>query len=206
MKLEHDSRQVPKNVQVCANKKYYDIMYSYFQCISEKPEYKGGPRPFPKSEVNFTKLGQRFNLTRQTCSTKFKNLMELGLIREKDKDNYELIVLDKDVAALIPFDTLKLLTDTLSEHSISAYIYFLMKYCGNKNKPFQFTLDEVKRHIGISTTTRSNNDTITNILYVLQKLGLIEYSLTTKLQEADNFQNIKTIYQIEGVQNKIELS
>ena len=29
LKVENNSRQVPKTATVCANKKYYDIMYAY---------------------------------------------------------------------------------------------------------------------------------------------------------------------------------
>jgi hypothetical protein len=97
------------------------------------------------------------------------------------------VELSADIASLIPYNTLKLITDTLSEHAISTYIYFLNCYYANGNRPFQFTLDQVKSYIGISTSTRSNNDTVTNILYVLEKIGLIKYSLTTSKQEADTF-------------------
>ena len=91
---------------------------------------------------------------------------------------YFLIELSTDLASLIPYNTLKLLTDTLSENAISAYIYLLNCYYGNDCRPFQFSLDQVKTYIGISTATRSNNDVITNILYVLEKIGLIKYSLS----------------------------
>ena len=47
------------------------------------------------------------------------------------------------------------------------------------------------------------NDVITNILYVLEKIGLIKYSLSTLTQDNDSFQNIKTIYQLEWLTNVI---
>ena len=117
-------------------------------------------------------------------------------------DKYEIIELDKDMASLIPYDTLKLLVDALSEYSISTYVYFFNRYYANNFKPFKFTLAQVKRYIGICDTTRSNDDTITNILFTLQKLGLIKYQLTAESQE-DNFNNIKTIYELEWLTNKI---
>lgn len=202
LKIQPNSRQIPKSKTICADKKYYDILYAYLQCISTRNE-TNGIRQFSKKEINFSKLGEMFNLTRQTVSTKFKNLQQLGLIIE-DKDNYKLVELSADIASLIPYNTLKLITDTLSEHAISTYIYFLNCYYANGNRPFQFTLDQVKSYIGISTSTRSNNDTVTNILYVLEKIGLIKYSLTTSKQEADTFQNIKTIYQLEWLTNTLE--
>lgn len=144
-----------------------------------------------------------FNMSRQTVSTKFKNLKELGLVEEISKEKIKIIELDANLASLVPYDTLKLITDTLSDNSISTYIFLLNCYYANKCQPFQFTLDQVKAHIGISTNTRSNNDTITNILYVLDKIGLIKYSLTSVSQEADTFQNIKTIYQLDWLTNTL---
>lgn len=201
LEIKTNSRQIPKNKEICANKKYYDILYAYLQCISEKSE--NGIRYFNKKEINFTKLGNIFNLSRQTVSTKFKNLKELGLIREKDKETYEIIVLEKDIASLVPYDTLKLITDTLNENSISTYVYLFNCFYANNCNPFQFTLEQIKKQIGICSTTRSNDDIITNILFVLEKIGLIKYSLTTLKQENDSFQNVKTIYQLEWLTNTI---
>ena len=144
-----------------------------------------------------------FNLSRQTISTRFKNLKELGLIREVDDETYELIVLEKDIASLVPHNTLKLITDTLSNNSISVYIYLFNRYYANDCKSFQFTLEQIKNHIGICSSTRSNDDIVTNILFVLEKIGLIKYSLTTVKQESDTFQNVKTIYQLDWLINQI---
>lgn len=203
MDIQKNSRQVPKTIDICSNKKYYDILYAYLQQVSVLNEMTG-ERLFYKKDINFSKLGEKFGLTRQTISTKFKNLKELGLIIEVDKNTYSLIKLNKDYASLIPYNTLKLLTDTLSENCISAYVYLLNEYYRQGCKPYQFTLDSIKAHIGICTTTRSNNDIITNILYVLGKIGLIKYSLSTFQQENDSFENVKTIYRLDWLTNVIE--
>lgn len=202
LKIQPNSRQMPKAKTICSNKKYYDILYAYLQCISQRDE-EINKRYFYKKDINFSKLGEIFGLSRQTVSTKFKNLKELGLIEENGSDMYFLIELSTDLASLIPYNTLKLLTDTLSENAISAYIYLLNCYYSNDCRPFQFSLDQIKTYIGISTTTRSNNDVITNILYVLEKIGLIKYSLSALSQEEDTFQNIKTIYQLDWLTNKL---
>ena len=95
------------------------------------------------------------------------------------------------------------MTDALSENAISVYTYLGNRYYANQ-KPFQFTLEQIKKHIGICTTTISIDDTITNILFVLQKLGVIRYSLTTMKQESDTFENVKTIYQLDWITNDIK--
>ena len=141
-------------------------------------------------------------MSRQTISKKFNNLIELNLVVAKNDTTYLLTELNANIAALVPYKTLKLITDTLNEHSINTYVYLLNRYYANQCKSFQFTLAQVKEYIGICASTRSNDDTITNILFVLQKLGLIKYKLTTAEQK-DNFNNIKTIYELEWLTNEI---
>lgn len=145
-----------------------------------------------------------FDLSRQTVSTKFKNLIDLNLIKEceEDKDYYELVILENKAASLIKYDVLKVITDTLNEKTVSTYVYLFNLFYANECKSVQFTLEQVKKNIGICTTTRSNDDIVTNILFVLQKLGLIEYHLTHLKQDQDTFQNIKTIYELDMVKNK----
>lgn len=157
-----------------------------------------------KKDIKFTKLAEVFNLTRQTVSTKFKNLISLGLVVDSGVDTYDLIKLDNDIAWLVQYDLLKLMTDALSENAISTYTYLYNRYFAAGHKPFQFTLEQVKRHIGVCTSTRSNDDTVTNILFVLQKLGVIQYSLTSVKNNGDTFDNIKTIYQLDWITNDIK--
>ena len=201
LERKNNSRQIPKTKDICSSKKYNDILYAYLQCVSEKQD--NGNRIIDKKEINFTKLGEMFGLSRQTVSTKFKNLKELGLIQELDKSTYEIITLEKDLASLIPYETLKLITDTLNENSISTYVYLLNCYYANNCRALTFTLEQVKKHIGICSSTRSNDDIITNILYVLEKIGLIKYRLTSLKQESDSFQNVKTVYELTWLTNQI---
>jgi len=70
-------------------------------------------------------LAKIFGLSRQTVSVKFNNLKKIGLIEELDKNRYRIIVLEEDAAVLIPYGTLKILTDALSENAISVYAYLL---------------------------------------------------------------------------------
>ena len=202
LKIMPNSRQIPKNKSICANKKYYDILYAYLQYISTKDE--NGVRYFTKKDINFSKLADQFGLTRQTVSTKFKNLKELELVEEIDKNTYKLVTLDKELATLVQYDLLKLMTDTLNENTITTYVYLLNRYYSNGCQSFQFSLDAVKEMVGLSVSARNNNDIVTNILFVLQKIGLIKYSLTTVTQDNDNFNNIKTIYQLDWMTNDIK--
>jgi len=64
-------------------------------------------------------------------------------------------------------------------------------------------LAQIKRHIGICDSTRSNDNIITNILFVLSKIGVIGYHLTSVKTE-DSFDNMKTVYEIDWVSNVIK--
>ena len=201
LEIKKDSRQVPKVKEITANKKYYDILYAWLQCVSIYDE-RTGERTVGKKEINFSNLASMFNLTRQTVSKKFNNLIELGLVTKREKD-YVVQPLTTDIASLVPYKTLKLITDTLSEHSINTYVYLFNRYYANQCQGFQFTLAQVKENIGICSSTRSNDDTVTNILYVLEKLGLIKYHMTTVEQTNTSFKNIKTIYELEWLTNEL---
>ena len=197
-----ESRQVPKIKKIIADKKYHDILYSYLQSQSKWDGEIGHPRYVDKKVINFSKIGKVLGISRQTASKRFQNLVTLGLISEEpnDKGDYILSLLPADVAALIPEKTLNLLVDTLSENSISTYIYLLRRYIANNERPFQFSVDDIKNFIGISTTTRSNNDVIDNILYVLQKIDLIKYRIIS----VNNHDDIRLIHELEFLTNYIE--
>ena len=199
-------RQIPKTKEYCANKEYYDILYGYLQQQSQWEQKKNNNRRYvDKSLINFSQLGRQLGISRQTASKKFKNLINLGLIIDEPGDKYYLTPLSADIASLIPNPTLKLITDTLNEYSISVYVYLLMRYIANNEEIFQFKLSDIKKHIGICSTTRSNDEIITNILFVLQKIGLIKYHLTTLQQENVDYKDVKTIYQLDYLTNYIEI-
>ena len=204
LKIEKNSRQIPKTKEICANKKYYDILYSYLQVISDWDEKEGSPRLFSANDVKFTKLAEIFGLSRQTVSNKFKNLIDLGLVEKIDSKTYKLNTIEENQALLIQYPVLKLITDTLSENSINTYVWLFNEYYRKQCNSFIFTLEQIKNGIGICSTTRSNDDIITNILYVLQKIGLIDYELTAEQQDNTSFQNIKTVYRLNWLKNTVK--
>ena len=206
LKELNNMRQIPKTKEYCANKEYYDILYGYLQQQSQWEQKKNNNRRYVnKKLINFSQLGRQLGISRQTVSNKFKKLIKLGLVIDEPGDKYYLTPLSADIASLIPNPTLKLITDTLNEYSISVYVYLLMRYIANNEEIFQFKLSDVKKHIGICSTTRSNDEIITNILFVLQKIGLIKYRLTTLQQENVDYKDVKTIYQLDYLTNYIEI-
>jgi len=53
------------------------------------------------------------------------------IVENKEKGWYELTLLEKDIAMLIPYETLTLLVDTLSANTISTYVYLFKRYYAN---------------------------------------------------------------------------
>ena len=54
LEIQPNSRQIPKSKEICANKKYNDILYAYLQNESVM-EKISGKRFFSKKAVNFSK-------------------------------------------------------------------------------------------------------------------------------------------------------
>lgn len=198
LKIEKNSRQVPKTKQVITNKSYHDIVYAYLQVNSLLDE--NNIRYIDKKQVKFTQIAAALGISRQTVSTKIKGMITMGLIIENnEKGRYELTTLDNSIALLIPAETLRKMTSALSENAINVFIILLNNWFRNNQKSYQFTLANIKENIGISTKTRSNDYIITDILEVLAQLGLISYHL----EEAITKECFKTIYRLDNINNKI---
>ena len=109
--------------------------------------------------------------------------MSLGLVTKGADGCYNLEVLPADVAALVPYDTLTLLVNTLSDYAISTYIYLLRRWFANQESEFYFSLKEIKNFLGLSTATQSNDEIVKDILYVLEKIELIKVELVSVKSE-----------------------
>ena len=94
-------------------------------------------------------------------------------------DKFELVTLSPVEGFLIPESTLRIMSNTLSENTINVYIFLCKAFIANKEKPCDFTIHALKAYCGLGVKGDSNNYIITDILMVLQKLGLIEYSIST---------------------------
>lgn len=194
---EKNRRQVPKVKDFLSMKDYCDVLYCYLQVISQYDE-KREIRYILTKDCKFTKVGEALNMSRQTVSKKFKVLIEAGLLSKIDK-RYELTNLDKTLAELVPFSTLRILTNTVKENVISTYVYLLVRYRAQRQQKFQFTLEQIKRNIGIGLS-RSTDYIITDILLVLKKLDLLDYELSNEQQKEGSY---KTVYWVNSMSNKI---
>lgn len=190
-------RQVPKNLSVTSNPLYTDTLYGYLQANCEI-EGSDKLKLFPKEKLNYTKIGAALGLTRQTIAKKFKNLLDMGLVQER-VDGYELITLQSNDAFLVSLSTLRKLVSAMKERTISCYVYLLNRYIANGEKPFIFTIDQLKIVNGMGTKTTSNNYIITDILDVLKATGLIFYSCSTERSG----KTYKKVYKLDYATNRL---
>lgn len=200
---EQNTRQVPKNSELLRNSKNYcDILYCYLQVLSEEPSCMDGkhPRVIRKKDINYSRIGAAIGMYRTTVKSRFESLIKLGLV-EPNGEDYNLIVLDKELAELVPYSTIRILTSAVNERTISIFIYLITRYRANGMKGFLFTYEQLKDAIGLSSATRSNDYIIRDILTVLRKLGLIEISLVEITNERGNY---CSCYQLDTINNKIE--
>lgn len=173
LKIQSNSRQIPSIEKYTADKKYNDLLYGVLQEMSYLEDKN---RYVNKKDINFTSLSGRINLSRQTTSSKFKNLIALGLIEYiEEEQRYKLNYLDKTLCSLVPYDTLRAINNTLSQNAISIFVYLLKRYIANGEKEYIVTMGQMKKFIGIAVSTSSNNCIITDILNILSLIGLVEY-------------------------------
>lgn len=198
LKINSNSRQIPDVEKYTADKKYCDLLYGVLQEISYYEKIGDiGVRYVDKSSFSFESLGDRIGLKRATTSTKFKNLISLGLIEYiEEEKRYKLNYLDRSICSLIPYETLRKLNNSLNHNAISIFVYLLKRYIANEEKEYPVTMLQMKKFIGIATSTTSNNEVINDILEVLSLLGLVKYELRQVEQD-------KTVIYITYMNNMI---
>ena len=174
MKIEKNSRQMPSDKHYLASKTYSDRMYGYLQSISVTfPDMEA--RFVKKEDCKFVNLAEELGITRQTASKNFHNLLDSGLIiYNEEVKMYELVVLDSNIATLLPINTVRVLVNTLKKRSLSVLAILIKIWYKNEERPGPFSLSYIKAILGLSTKDKgASNQTILDILFVLNKLDLI---------------------------------
>lgn len=200
LQIQNNSRQMPSIEKYTADKKYNDILYGTLQEMSYAEVIDGvTARYVNKGDVAFATLGNKIGLSRQVTSTKFKNLISLGLIEYVENEKrYKLNYLDKSISALVPFETLRKLNNSLNQNSISLFVYLLKRYIANGEKEFIATMSQMKKFIGVATNTTSNNDVINDILHILKLIGLVE----TELRQLEDNKTVIVVTRVNNVISK----
>ena len=128
MEIQENSRQIPSDIKYTSSKNYSDILYGYLQHMSIMDPCTNA-RYVKRADINYVKIAEDLNITRQTVSKKFKALVEEGLLIENKYNKiYFLRVLEPSLAALLPDDTLRVLINTLQERGLSILTYLLKTF------------------------------------------------------------------------------
>jgi DNA-binding transcriptional ArsR family regulator len=198
LKIQKNSRQVPSVTEYIGNKKYSDLLYGYLQHISKREEDSAN-RYIEKKDINYSSIAKEIGMSRQTVSSKFKALIEMGLISYNEETQvYELFALDKALATLLPAQTIRVLCNTLRERSISILCYLLKLYVREGESPCILNLDMIKTFLGLSEKNNGvNNQTILDTLYILSELKLIE----VHCEECGT----RLVYVLDKVNNEVKL-
>lgn len=156
------------------NKKLSDITYVILFLSSKQEKGKEG-RTVLKKDINYSKLSDIYQTSRQTLSKRVKELIKEGVIIEND-DHY--IIPKPEYYYDIEAETARKIINTLKENAVKVYVYLLGWYnhCQASRSVYNFSYDHLCEVIGYSKQQSSNREQIGDIIDILERLGLVKIS------------------------------
>lgn len=173
------------------NFKTDDLLYGFLRCLStarpvENKKYREY-LPIKEYHKNKKVIANVCGVSTKTLERHLNALFDKGLldqgleIVEQDGKQYEYECFwfpydENGKYKILERDMVRYLIDTRNAQCIKVYLYLLNKYEYKKN--YTFTIAEIQKALGYSTSTTSAIATIGNILESFAREGLIEYEDT----------------------------
>ena len=178
-------RQVVSDKSITSSKSFNDYLYGW---LVLKAQEENGERFVMKRSFVFSKMEKELGMTRKTLAKYFDYLLEVGLVVDS-KDKWTITDLGED-GFWLETNILQKLVEMKQRYAITIYVYLVKGYWmvgQHKKKNLPIILDNVKDQIGISKQSRSNNNTITDVLENLREMGLLNYWLWLNPQTGKRF-------------------
>jgi hypothetical protein len=119
-------------------------------------------------------------MNRKTIAKYFTHLLDEKLVVFDEDDGYfYLTTLSPKQANLIEYHTLDKMMHVLQDHAISIYVYIFNCYWANGCEQVSISMRAIKEHIGIATSTTSNNAVIMDTIEILERLGLLRMNMVS---------------------------
>lgn len=181
-------KRFPADVQLEENtflndKKIDGELYAIFQELSYPIVKSDGLKKYD-TIVSKDKIPKQSELcdklkikSTKTVRTHLNYLIEKGYIEKLENGDY-LLPEQESIYFLIPLKTLKYLNDNCKDHVIKIYVYLgqKYKYGVSKGELYEFTSEEIGKHVGIKVKNNSKGyEIINNALELLYNSGLIDY-------------------------------
>ena len=184
--------RVPRDSDFIGNKNISDIAYMMLFLEAAYDPKNPTFRKLSIKDVNYSRLTEGVDISRQTFAKYVKKLIEVGRITEEN-GFYILPVPQDNKYYDIETETIEELIAFAKNHSIKIYVYLLgwHRYCLKNGDLFNFSLDNLCKTIGLTEQQSRNHRTIKYILSMLERLELIKVSDTPCIKV---IMNNKTTY------------
>ena len=201
--MKHNSRQIPSDKSIVGNKQYYDLLFGYLQ--TESLYDKDEKMPYlEKRQVNYTKLAAELKISRQTASKYVKHLLDCDImVYDEYRKRYWLPPIDRQLAVLLPVNTVRVICNTLHPRCLSILAYLLKTYVQHNNETCDINMEVIKDYVGLNPKNRGvNSEIIRDCMFVLKKLELIDYKVEKRVEN----NTTKTYYVLLWVNNEVDLA
>lgn len=172
------------NLTFLNDKKLNGELYAILQSVSNYRIINKGQNTFEtfinkRNMPTQTEMCKRLGIkSPKTLRKQLEYMKEQSYIIPGEEDIVYYLPEMEDIYSLLPTETINYLVDSCKPHVIKLYIYLGQRYMlGLKlNKNYEFTLQQLADHLGLSIQNHSRSyEVINNALWLLQNSGLIDY-------------------------------